>query len=199
MTAASAFAAGIAARHRVRRIGMPGSRVVFARLRLPAATRRQRPAPPAVPRATQLRLVLAPRVEVSVTNEAAAAPALRLAPAPPRLIDSRIATRQIERLVERAHTLQVRRETVPAPATAAFGHRPAAPAAKPLTRPPLVLARPPAPAATVPAAPAAPTLAPVAPAPLATPAPFEIERLTDRVLATMDRRILAARERRGHV
>jgi hypothetical protein len=201
MTAASAFAAGIAARHRVRPFAMSARRLVFARLRLPVATRRPRPAPPAVPRAAQLRLVLAPRVEVSVTNQAAAAPALQLASTPLRLVDSRIATRQIERLVDRAHTLQVRRETVPAPATAAFGHRPGASVTgpRPMAPAPLTLARPPVPAPPVPAEPAAPSLAPVAPAPVAMPAPFEIERLTDRVLATMDRRILAARERRGHV
>jgi hypothetical protein len=202
MTAASAFAAGIAARHRVRRFAMPVRRLVFARLRLPVAPRWPRPAPPAVPRAAQLRLVLAPRVEVSVTNEAAApAPVLQLVPAPLRLVDTRIASRQIERMVERAHTLQVRRETVPAAATAAFGHQPSAPVAapRPVAPAPLVLHRPPVPAPLVPPEPAAPPAMPAAPAPFAMPAPFEIERLTDKVMASIDRRFIAERERRGHV
>jgi hypothetical protein len=198
MTAATAFAAGIAARHRVRRVAMPARPLAFARLRLPPATRRPPTTPSVVPRAAELRLVLAPRLTVSVTNQAAA-PAVHSVPAAPRLVDARIASHQIERLVERAHTLEVRRETVPAPPAAAFGHRPQTPSApRPVAPAPLVLARTPEPA-PAPAAVAAPPLAPVAPGALAMPAPFEIERLTDRVMASMDRRIMAARERRGHV
>jgi hypothetical protein len=199
MTAA-AFATGIAARHRVRRTAMPFRRVVFARLRLPVTPRPPRTAPQLVPRTGQLRLVLAPQFAIAVTNQAGppAVPAPPPTPAAPRLADARIAGRQIERLVERVHQLEVRRETVPAPATAALGHRPgAAPVSRPIVAAPLVLARPPVPA---PAAPVTtPPVAAAAPQPVAVPASFEIERLTDRVLASMDRRILAVRERRGHV
>ncbi len=117
------------------------------------------------------------------------------------MADARVAGGRIERLLQRVHLLEVRRESAPAPATAAFGHRPAvaAPVTPRMAPATMVLARP---AATAPAAapeapqPPAPAMTPPA---LTAPARFEIERLADRVMASIDRRFIAERERRGNV
>jgi hypothetical protein len=203
MTVAS-FAAAIVARHRVRRRFGPRLGLVFARRPLAAAAgspARERHAC-ASAASVRLELVLAPRISLTLATPRHEGPStVRVAAASPQLHEARIAARQLERVVEHAATLAVRHERVAVDPAVAFGQMPPGTNASLAASPPqLVLARtsaaPPASADS----PAAPTARQPAPSAAAwAPAPHEIERLTDRVLSSIDRRLVAERERRGAV
>ena len=203
------------------RLPVPRRDVAPSRLRL--ALVRVRPRRPQVVTHTaattirqQIRLVLAPRYEL--------ARHLHEAPlAPPEVREAEAVRHEVERLVERivTRTTRVEAPARPAPARTATrsGHRqvpPAAAAVASLARsteqtprpaasafPRLAPPRPPAAAAHPPAAPAGRSAEPHAASPSARVArpepPLDVARITDRVLETLDRRLIAQRERRGRI
>lgn len=203
MSAGAAIAASVIARHRLRRVRRAPLRLVLGRLGRP-------PAHVSIEHRTavagaRLQLVVAPTFTLSrIVAAGAAAPAgSPIAPTTARL---RPGILEVQRLVERVVRLLERREAVPPTAPPAMVSG-ASTTARPGPAPPhdLVLATPPpAPAQPAAAAPA-PALATRAPAPRPPTDPglpatgADLARLADHVLARIDRRIVAERERRGRV
>jgi hypothetical protein len=153
----------------------------------------------------RLQLVVAPTFALSRTV-VTGAPAPGAVPIAPAVTAPRAGVLEVQRLVERVVRLVERREAVLAPAAPSTVPTAPGPArSAPALRGDLVLAKPPpAPpvgAAAQPArAPAARALAATQPADPAPPAAAaDLARLTDHVLARIDRRIVAERERKGRV
>lgn len=200
MSAGAAIAASVAARHRLRRVHRSPLGLVLVRLARP-------PARVSIEHRTavagaRLQLVVAPTFALSRTV-VTGAPAPAAVPIAPAVTAPRAGVLEVQRLVERVVHLVERREAVLPPAAPSTVPTAPAPArSAPALRRDLVLAKPPpvAAAAQPARAPAARALAATQPADPASPAAAaDLARLTDHVLARIDRRIVAERERKGRV